>query len=534
MNTASKSDIVSSEGHADDVGCCSFSEQIMSLLEPVSKQSPSGEDPRYGENFVIIKQEIDKFSGNDFEAVVRHAEFLLKDEAKDLRVAGYYLFAKTYVQGLSGLIDGVQLYSGMLLKYGNTMFPVKESSRSVALAWLNNSKLTCFFEKAIAAANLAELEIVKHAVNTISVWSKNVFGNEAPQWSVADDSIKKLESDLRRINDISENVDNNNETDSSLSNSVSECDDTPGYDDSLVTLRSGPDSDSSLLDTLRHSCLYLIENGDYVHAVSLSRSARWGGLRVPPNEKNKTRIPLPRMSALADIKNFADNNNYFESFSVLEKFIFEPGAHLLFDAQCYGVRMLREWGRHDIADEIERQCCHLILRIPGIEVLCFEDGTPFSSPETLGWLNGLMERNNTVNNNTSLDEHSNEDVDALRAKIKSNGFNMSISELDGLTFKSNLSSVKFRLIMAELCLEMDLFVKARALLDALSEESEKTHLAKWIPDIAFSIEHMRLKAVEGFACAFPGEEGEGGESLRETIRKRMFEIDFSKALRVSV
>ena len=73
-------------------------ERINILLQPFPGYL-AGQDPRYGDEFVLIKAEIDKLAFNDYNAVMTLAGEILQNESKDLRVVGYYLLASTYLHG---------------------------------------------------------------------------------------------------------------------------------------------------------------------------------------------------------------------------------------------------------------------------------------------------------------------------------------------------------------------------------------------------------------------------------------------------
>jgi len=107
-------------------------EWISELTTPLA-DGAEREDPRYGDAFVVIKQEIDKLSGNDFDLIINEARSLLAEEGKDLRVAGYLLLALTYVQGIDGFRDGLWIYQGLLQNCADQLFPRKSSARLAAI-----------------------------------------------------------------------------------------------------------------------------------------------------------------------------------------------------------------------------------------------------------------------------------------------------------------------------------------------------------------------------------------------------------------
>jgi type VI secretion system protein VasJ len=56
-------------------------------LQPISEQTPIGEDPGYDDDFQRMREEVNKLSGADVDLVVQLAQTLLTQHCKDLRVA---------------------------------------------------------------------------------------------------------------------------------------------------------------------------------------------------------------------------------------------------------------------------------------------------------------------------------------------------------------------------------------------------------------------------------------------------------------
>ena len=75
-------------------------------LLPVTADTPVGEDPGYHDDFLRIRDEMNKLSGADTGLICQLAESLLLTQAKDVRIATYYIWARLHRDGERGLSTG--------------------------------------------------------------------------------------------------------------------------------------------------------------------------------------------------------------------------------------------------------------------------------------------------------------------------------------------------------------------------------------------------------------------------------------------
>lgn len=64
------------------------------------------EDPGYHDDFLRIRDEMNKLSGADTGLICQLAESLLLTQAKDVRIATYYIWARLHRDGERGLAEG--------------------------------------------------------------------------------------------------------------------------------------------------------------------------------------------------------------------------------------------------------------------------------------------------------------------------------------------------------------------------------------------------------------------------------------------
>lgn len=129
-------------GERDPLGVArSQAEHWQPWLEPVSAESPVGQDPGYDDDFQRMREEVNKMSGADAERVVELAHKLFIHTCKDLRVATYYLWARLHRDGEAGLADGLGLLAALLERYPEQVLPPRPNSRKMALEWLAGTKV---------------------------------------------------------------------------------------------------------------------------------------------------------------------------------------------------------------------------------------------------------------------------------------------------------------------------------------------------------------------------------------------------------
>ncbi|MCK1784959.1 type VI secretion system ImpA family N-terminal domain-containing protein, partial [Pseudomonas sp. TNT11] len=119
----------------------SQAERWQTWLQPISADSPVGEDPGYDDDFQRMREEVNKLSGADAERVVQLAEQLLTHTCKDLRVATYYLWARVQKDGEAGLADGLGLLAALVERFAADVLPSRPNSRKMALEWLASGKV---------------------------------------------------------------------------------------------------------------------------------------------------------------------------------------------------------------------------------------------------------------------------------------------------------------------------------------------------------------------------------------------------------
>lgn len=110
-------------------------------LHPFTSGPETGDDPAYDDNFLLMREEINKISGTDSARLCELARKCLCECAKDIRVVTWYVQARLSRDGEKGLAEGLLLLVAMLTRYGQACHPQRPVARKAALEWLNSAKV---------------------------------------------------------------------------------------------------------------------------------------------------------------------------------------------------------------------------------------------------------------------------------------------------------------------------------------------------------------------------------------------------------
>lgn len=236
-----------------------------SWLQPLSGQSPAGEDPGYDDDFQQMREEVNKLSGADTELICRLAEKLLTTTAKDIRVATYYCWAKLHREGEQGLAEGLELLAGLLERFGQQLHPQRDRSRKAAMEWLAGSRMTDSLSLYPEVVRIDAMRTTG-ALLLIAQLIENEPDETRPELNAL---YGALENRLQKAGGVDAVVPQNastSETPSSASHS-----DAPGHRADLV--RSG-----------------FTGPGPHPHRIP-ARAARWLAVSTPSDEEPASRHP---------------------------------------------------------------------------------------------------------------------------------------------------------------------------------------------------------------------------------------------------
>ena len=503
---------------------------ILALTTPLA-DGDEREDPRYGDAFVVIKQEIDKLSGNDYDLIVNEAKSLLTEEGKDLRVAGYLLLALSYVHGIDGFRDGLWIYQGLLENCADQLFPRKPSARLAALRWLNNPKLAAYVEEHAERAGYDTLEQIRESIEAINSAVFRLMegaSDEIPRFTLLDDWLEE-QIEKQRPAPAAEPTPAPATEEAAKDEPVAVIS-TP--EPSLPDPAGAELTEAERLKIGQTLCRHFIEAGDWMRAVALARALRWSGLKLPPNEKGRTRLPAPRMAGTNAIRNALADNNAEEALRLSEAMLFEPSCQFLLDLAWLSHEAAKAMGNAELARQIARQTGLLLERLQGVLDLQFEDGTPFASAESRSWLEQCIpgSEGGGAGLQARLDEELNNLIDQAREVANAQGLPEALNLFAGYGAYTERQRFLMRMAMAGLCLEHGKVDIAWPVIDELWRMAEERHLAWWDTDLVVTLARYARNALRALMGQADDARREHYAQRLEAIHEAVCRIDMQQAL----
>ncbi|CAH5692441.1 hypothetical protein AI2945V1_4333 [Klebsiella oxytoca] len=458
-------------------------------LLPVTTESPVGRDPVYHDDFQLMRDELNKLSGADTALICQLAESLLLTQAKDVRIATCYIWARLHRDGERGLAEGLALLAGLVQRFGTQLLPSRPAGRKMALEWLTGEKILDSLARYPEVAKEDFANIV--AALNLLVASFSTWPEEQQPPSLIP-LIQALESRLAQSGGMNAVVPQNSAaTASPPTNSLQ-----------IQSISSGRD----LLDQAKALARYLnAQPQGWLAAHRLMKTMRWDTVHeLPPDVDGRTRLAPPRSESRTQLKRLYSQQNWTELLEQAD-LMFSAGVnHFWFDIQWYLYQALGKAGAPwDKWTAIIRQDLMLLLeRLPGLESLAWTDGTPFADEVTRSWITRQVlpqEEGNWLSRTpTAPAEEPDNDVLALEpealALADREGVDAALGWLQSrpgiVTARQRLL---LRLLMARIAEQYGKSEMALLLLEELHGAAQGLTLTQWEPALIFEVTARQLK-----------------------------------------
>jgi type VI secretion system protein VasJ len=464
-------------------------------LQPISTASPAGEDPGYDDDFQRMREEVNKLSGADAERVVHLAEKLLIHTCKDLRVATYYLWARLQKNGEAGLADGLTLLAALVERYAAHVLPARPNRRKMALEWLASGKvldsLSLYPEvvRSEAERTVAALAWLERGLNA---WPQD----QRPALGAL---YGALSARLTQSGGVDALV---------PQHSASHDSSTHATAPAATAVKSGRD----LLDSGRALAGYLREQPQgWLAAHRLMKSLRWDTVhQTPPEEAcGNTRLAAPRADYRAQLKRLYLQQSWSELLDQVERVYAEGVNHFWLDLQWYLYQALckQPAPQDSWADIVKRDLGMFLERLPGLELLHWNDGAPFADETTRDWITQHVSGNRAQHwlpapkaaLTTADAEILSLESEAL-AQADSDGVETALAWLSTRPdVQTGRQRWLLRLLMARVAEQYGKSDLAVHLLGQLDATAQHHDLAVWEPELNFEVKArlfklLRLKA----------------------------------------
>lgn len=461
-------------------------------LQPLPGEHGIGRDPGYEDAFFALKDEANKLSGIDDAMIVRSCEQLLKETGKDLRVAGYYAGARLRQDGTAGFADGLELTVALVERFGEPVLPARAEAKRGALEMLATTRMIELLESRGEPASsdleraLAALDVL---VTQTSTWAEAARPNLQPLIS----RFERSEEPSCIAADASL------EPPSTISGGTSS-----------TTIGSTRD----LLEQARSMAAWLRDQEQgYLPSVRLVRCVRWDTLHeVPPSDvASHTRLAAPRPELRAQMKRLVLQKQWNELLERVEGAFMEGVNHLWFDLQYFQHVALDHVGApYGAWRELLRADLALFLeRLPGIERLAFNDGTPFADDTTLEWIarhavvRDLEAGEAVAPLPVSADTEGGgagdwPEIEAQARELAAReGVEAAFAWLDGLPgMRTERHRFLQRFVMARLAQSAERADTATALLLELDAAAQSLPLLRWDPALVFEVKLQLVRALK--------------------------------------
>ena len=496
-------------------------------LAPISAEEAAGHDARYDDPYTELLAEIEKLGSVtravcDWRVVIAKASLVLKDLSKDFLAASYLAVALIHENGLDGAIAGIRLLAGLTDGFWQNGFPQlkRVRARINALDWWRER-----FEEAVTAWQsgaeepAASIESLQQALESL------------------DEALAKVLPDYPPLRDLREKVaripvkpEEKAATETAAADSVSSKSGQaePAEQAEAALPAFGEDLQKNL-DQFKTLCLDFVRCGQPRDTANplylqLRRLAAWGKIRsMPASEQQTTMIPAPASEQKALVQHDLSEGRAQAAFLACEELCL--AAPFWLDLQRLAAEALAQLGSSHAAVlvALQGECAIFLQRLPGLESLCFADGTPFADSQSRNWL-ATLGRSGAAEAEAQ-EEQVPDGLETARQLAAKGQLGKALDLLDNLRSQqaSLARAFPYRLAQAQLLLQARQMPGALALARELTELCTSLDLVRWDPDRA-------LEALELARRIYTEYGGEKGLRQAWEIGERMSQIRPSSVL----
>lgn len=488
-------------------------------LTPVGKEG-IGEDPRYSDGFSALKAEVEKRQGVDFDQIMVLATEVLTGEAKDLRAAGYFSLAASRIYGLEGFYHSLRLIIGLLETFDPPCHPQKPKARVSAINWLQQPRILAFIQ---GAEQQPAPELYKQCEETFADLVKvtKEAGMEGFGWPDLSRWLAK--------NKPAESAPAADQPGAGESQSSKEQAAPPSPSPaSTPAMDAGQSigSDTQLLQVQKQLLGHYRDKQLYGTYVGLARAAKWGDLKLPPNEGGKTRVPAPREASLNAVRVACDNEDWSAAFLAAEAAFFEPGGAFCIELQRHSAIAAQKAGYRSAAISIEHLVRSLFERLPKLKQLSFDNGDPFVSGAALGWLEQISQ----ASQGEEGDGEGRNLLAEARQMRDEHDLKTALQWLKGQGAGPGLDGKRIGLLQAQICHEAGEAALAAPLLERLDESVRQLGLGDLVPDLAMNIWRQRWLVLKDLKAEADADTQLKLDSDIADLQSRMCATDLARAV----
>lgn len=478
----------------------------------------AGRDPRHGEQFALLKCEIEKLDGNDYERVRQLACGILNSEGKDLRVCAYLALAALRQSGLDGFAEACRVYAGIVSRYREACHPRRAGARRAAVQWLNSPRFLLYLERAADRDDPARLEAANEALDALARGLRALLGEELEPAEKARSWIARRLSEVR--------------AEQQEKAAAEEAERTAPPVLPLPAAMAAPASDADLVRSTRGIVHFLRDSGDWLGMVAYARALRWSSLEAPPHADGRTRVSPLRPGAVTEIEAARARGDWKAVFLACEAAFLEPGGQFYLPLQQFTVEASAKLGRVGLEQRLRHELGGLLHRHPSLPELRFDDDQPFAPPACAAWLLSIERAQHQP---LPAVEVGGRDAswaavrdDSVRV-ARDGDLNEAIKRVDVYPAKTGRTQALVLLHKARLCLDCGYPRIALPLLESLHRTLVEMNIGRWEPALLMDALFALRSAVK--ALGGTGSAGREESATRiADIERQMCALDVGSAL----
>lgn len=496
----------------------------------ITVDAPAGENPRNGEDFEQIEEQINRLvniSDNqtvDWQTVADLAEGILRKQGKDLSVAVWFLVARMHIEKLTGLAIGIHVLRDSVCQYWQEMSPPlrRMHARRNIIYWLFE-QIKDYLEKEQEPdpisdelhqqllADWSDLDQfwlqhdeddsppffgLRRVLESLPVslplpiTDSTVESEENPEDNAKDNqdidiAEKKASDETQEVIQEKKVIERHQKE--PLSETGNETDDaTAAYTPSPIPNADFDKSPVDIIDKALENFNELIDWGLSQPPIDglffrLNRICAWTTIEsLPQNKDKQTYIPAPTQQLMTSWEKIRHQGDAQSQLHFAESRL---GNHRFWlDLNRFSYEALLTLEQVEAANIIKDELTHLANRIPGLVELTFSDGQAFADAETRQWIADMM-----LPKEAHAAPVSQDDTDLLIQQVLSasgkNNVAQSLEKLQIAAQRTASLREHFRLQTAQLEVlsKNQCSVNSTALITPLLDKVKKYHLVEWEP-----------------------------------------------------
>ncbi|MBN1575865.1 MAG: type VI secretion system protein TssA [Chitinispirillaceae bacterium] len=469
------------------------------ITTPLAGKNPFGENINYDPDFDILKNEIGKIGGIDFELLEKTAIRILEKKSKDIRVMSFlswsYLKSGDW-ERFSDVYDGL----GTLVEQNyDVLFPERDNAKQQAFKWLAESRFSTLLEdKKPTEAQYDHIARLLAGLTKIKPILEKKFPNGSPFPSALFKSVQQWVKSCKPKPKVEPPPPPPAGAGGAApATAAAAASGQPASAGTAAAAIAEPmETPKQAQGIIRKAALFLVEKeGTKPMGYRLMRSVRWDLLeKAPPAEGGKTQLAGPNAQQRAYFQKLIADREWKTIIEKAEAVFAAGGNHLWLDLQRLITTACKELGADytPLRNALLIETAMLLRRIPDLPVLSFSDGSPFCDDATKDWIATDVQTalgsggGTAAGGAASAGDALVEEQRAVNQLVAAGKIEDALAMVQNSLRSSSNERDNFRrtILIGSLLLKAKQPDIAMSVLESLDQKIDRHSLDKWDPDIA--------------------------------------------------